>query len=238
MRNYLIINGKNSREIHGLIIQEFAPISKPKKRIETTEIDGRDGDVVDELGYSAYDKEVSIGLHGDFNIDEVIEYFNTSGEVIFSNEQGKVYRFGIYEQIDFERLVRYRTAEVTFHVQPFKHSSDEPLLEWTNSGTDTMAEIKVDNIGNVIARPYITMEASGHLVIDVDNVTKLKADLPEQMKVIIDCEEMNAVNEEGRYLNRYFIGDYKSLYVPMGEHSIKVGGDVTSLSIKHYIRWI
>ena len=125
MRNYCIINGKNSRLIRGLLIQELPPIVKPEIRTEVTEIDGRDGDIVSTLGYSAYDKTMKIGLYGDYDIDEVISFFDTSGTVVFSNEIEKYYNFAIYQQIDFERLARFREAEVTFHVQPFKYSTTE-----------------------------------------------------------------------------------------------------------------
>lgn len=126
--NYLVLNGIKSNTVKGLLIQSLPPISKPLLRTEVIEIDGRDGDITNDLGYSAYDREVTIGLHGDFNIDNVINYFNGSGEVIFSNEPEKKYRYKIIEQIDYERLIRYRTATVTFHVQPFKLSATQAAL--------------------------------------------------------------------------------------------------------------
>ena len=99
MRNYIILNGKDSREISGLLIQSLPPISKPKIRTNTEEIDGRDGDIVTKLGYSAYDKELSIGLYGNYNVDEVIEYFNSKGTVVFSNEPDKYYNYEIIDSI-------------------------------------------------------------------------------------------------------------------------------------------
>ena len=125
MRNYIILNGRPSLELKGLLIQELPTIMKPPIRYNAEEIDGVDGDKVERLGYGAYDKELLIGLHGDFDLDEVIEYFDSSGEVIFSNEPDKYYRYEILEQIDFARLVRFREATVTFHVQPFKYSAVE-----------------------------------------------------------------------------------------------------------------
>lgn len=120
--NYIILNGEISTNIQGLLIQELPPITKPKIRTQIEEIDGKDGDIVTPLGYSAYDKEMSIGLYGDFDIDEIISYFNSSGTVTFSNEEDKYYNYQILEQIDFERLIRFRTATVKMHVQPFKYS--------------------------------------------------------------------------------------------------------------------
>ena len=53
MRNYVIQNGKDSRYIKGLLIQELLPITKPLMRTSIEQIDGRDGDVITRLGYSA-----------------------------------------------------------------------------------------------------------------------------------------------------------------------------------------
>ena len=131
--NYVILNTVKSTTIKGLLIQSLPPISKPKVRTKTDEIDGRDGDIVTKLGYSAYDKQMTIGLFGDFDIDEVIEYFASEGTVIFSNEPDKYYYYEIIQQIDFQRLIRFRTATVTFHVQPFKYSAVDNSFSFTKN---------------------------------------------------------------------------------------------------------
>lgn len=131
--NYITINGIRSDTVRGLLIQSLPPITKPKMRTSIEEIDGRDGDVITKLGYSAYDKEVSIGLYGDFDIDDCIKFFDSEGNVVFSNEPDKYYRFTIIDQIDFERLIRFRTATVKFHVQPFKLSDVDKSITWSSN---------------------------------------------------------------------------------------------------------
>ena len=121
--NYVVLNGVKSNTIKGLLIQSLPPVSKPLMRTQVEQIDGRDGDIVTNLGYSSYNKKMKIGLHGDFDIDDVIAYFDSAGTVTFSNEPGKYYNYQIIEQIDFERLLRFREATVTFHVQPFKYAA-------------------------------------------------------------------------------------------------------------------
>ena len=75
-RPYLVINGKDSRSINGLIISTLPMIALPPKRTKTEEIDGRDGDIISVLGYAAYDKTFEIGLKQECNVDDVIAFFN------------------------------------------------------------------------------------------------------------------------------------------------------------------
>ena len=156
MRNTVTINGISSATIEGLLIQELPPIVKPRMRTELIEIDGRPGDIVAELGYASYDKTFTVGLFGDYDVDEVIAFFASSGTVTFSNEPDKYYLFSQLEQIDFERLVRFRKAEVTLHVQPYKYKvNDTPV---TGDGS-----VNVNNSGNAIAYPSLTITGSGEI---------------------------------------------------------------------------
>lgn len=236
---YLIINGVSSKNITGLLIQSLPPISKPKIRTSIEEIDGRDGDIVTTLGYAAYDKPISIGLKGDYNIDDVIEYFNGSGQVIFSNEIDKYYNFAIYDTIDFNRLIRFRTATLNMHVQPFKYSVDEPPIKWTNTNGTTIANISVRNTGNIYSKPILTITGSGTVNVYIDNTQILELALSAAGEtIIIDVEGMNATDTDGNYLNRQVTGDYDNLIFKVGSNSLRVTGTLTSITIDKYSRWI
>lgn len=135
MRYYVIINGVNSLTIQGLAISKLPSISKPMMRNMREEIDGRDGDITTELGYGAYDKSLEIGLFGNYDINEIIAFFNSKGTIVFSDEPDKYYNFEILEKIDFEKLLKFKTAIVSIHCQPFKY----PL-------TETPQEIEYDYV--------------------------------------------------------------------------------------------
>lgn len=130
MRNEIILNGKTSKSIKGLIIQSLPPISMPQTRTQIEEIDGKDGDIVTKLGFASYDKSFGIGLSYDYDVDDVIAFFQSEGTVTFSNEPGKYYNYQMLNQIDFERLIRFKTATVTMHVQPFKYSNIETVKSY------------------------------------------------------------------------------------------------------------
>lgn len=236
---YIIINGVSSKHINGLLIQSLPPISKPRIRTSVEEIDGRDGDIVTTLGYAAYDKPITIGLKGDYNVDEVIKYFNTSGKITFSNELDKYYKFAIYDTIDFNRLIRFKTANINLHVQPFKYSLDEPPINFNNTGQQTVITLSVRNTGNIYSKPKITITGSNTITVYVNNTQIFNIELAETGEtIVIDAIEMNATDGEGNYLNRQVTGDYDNFRLATGVSNLTVTGAVTSLKLENYSRWI
>ena len=203
--SWICLNGTMSTTVQGLLIQTLPPISKPLMRTMIEEIDGRDGDIVIKLGYSAYDKEITIGLHGDYDVDEVISFFNSEGEVIFSNEPDKFYRYQILEQIDFEHLLRFKTATVTFHVQPFKYSTIERPLSFEID--ENTSSIEVINTGNYKSRPKITIYGNGNLTLGVNEQTIFAIALGTEGQITIDTESMEAFKGD-TLKNRLVSGNY------------------------------
>lgn len=234
---YIIINGVSSRNIDGLLIQSLPPITKPKIRTSIEEIDGRDGDIVTKLGYAAYDKTIQIGLKGDYNVDDVIEYFNQSGRIIFSNELDKYYKFAVYDAIDFNKLIRFKTATVNIHVQPFKYAADEQPIIVNPQGT--ISNITVRNTGNIYSKPKITLTGKYTATIYIDNVEILSCELGnEESTMIIDAAEMNAISPNGNYLNRQVTGDYNNLIFKPKNSILTVTGQLNEIKVENYNRWI
>lgn len=230
MINYIELNGEKSTDVKGLIIQSLPPISKPKMRTSIDEIDGRDGDIVTKLGYSAYDKEVSIGLHGDFDIDDAISFFDSEGEVVFGNERDKYYRYQILDQIDFERLLRFRTATVKLHVQPFKYDAVDRVFEAMGKS------VTLRNRGNVASRPTVTVYGSGTVELAINAVTVLTMAIGGGY-ITIDAEEMNARHGDA-LVNRHVSGDYSDVKLNVGENTISCSGAVTEIKVEDYSRWV
>lgn len=231
--NYCVLNGIKSNTVKGLLIQSLPAITKPLMRTQIEQIDGRDGDVVTELGYSAYDKQMKIGLYGDFEINDVIKFFSSEGTVVFSNEVDKYYNYKIIAQIDFERLIKYRTATVTFHVQPFKYSAvDESITE----DTTEITSISVFSRGNTTAKPRITLYGSGIVNISLNGKAIFVVDIDDEF-ITIDATEMNAF--QGDVLkNRFVQGDYDDLSFHFGTNVLSWSGNVTQITVENFSRWI
>ena len=147
MRDYIILNGVNSNTISGLLISTLPSISKPKIRTQTEEIDGRDGDIVTKLGYSAYDKEIEIGLYGNYDTDEVIEYFKQFEDSIQKSTSGKEIA-ELNKQIEdkINYLLGYEASKDLFK---------EPITATTVFGNGQVFTcIVLDKIAEAIAKKY------------------------------------------------------------------------------------
>lgn len=233
MRNYIIINGVNSLTINGLAIKELPSISKPAIRTLTEAIDGRDGDIVTKLGYSAYDKNMDIGLYGNYDIDDIIAYFNQSGTITFSNETDKYYYFEILNQIDFEKLIKFRTANVVFHCQPFKYEVGESAIALSSG--DTI----VENKGNIYSKPIINIEGSGTISVSLNGNQIFSIDMSNNSEITIDTSKLEAYDPNTSVLlNRIVTGDYDDFKLESGNNTISLSGTITSANITYVSRWL
>lgn len=234
MRYYVILNGVNSLTINGLAIKELPPISKPLMRATKEEIDGRNGDIITDLGYSAYDKAVEIGLYGNsYDINDIIAFFNNSGTVVFSDEDDKYYYFKIINQIDYEKLLKFKTATVVFHCQPFKYKVNEnpiTLVEGNNT---------ITNLGNIYAKPIITIVGSGTITISLDGNQVFSIDLSSNSKIVLDTSNLQAYDpDNGQLLNRLVTGDYDTFKINSGTNTLGLEGTITTAQLTFYQRWL
>ncbi len=223
----------DSSTIAGLIITSLPPISKPKMRTSTTEIDGLDGDIVENLGYKSYTKTISIGLSYDYDIDEVINYFNGQGKLVLSNEPDKYYNAQIIDNIDFEKLLRFKTADVSFHVQPYKYLLNETKQILT---VTTETSLTVENQGYEKSKPIITIYGSGTIQISINNINVFSVTIDEDDEYIT----VDSMQEEaycGATLkNRNMNGDFPLL--DSGESVISWTGTVTKIEVEPKSRWL
>lgn len=223
----------DSETIPGLIITNIPPITKPKMKTSITKIDGRDGDIIEELGYESYTKSIGIGLTRNYDIDRVMKYFTGVGELIISDEPDKVYKAQIIEKIDYERLIRFKTAVVKFYTQPYKYLKDEKsiILDINNE-----TSLKITNVGLEKSKPIITLEGTGTIEISLNGFNLFKYVFPEnEKKVVIDSLEEEAYLDNV-LKNRNMLGTFPIFEV--GENTISWSGNLTQISIEPKSRWL
>ena len=232
--NYVIWNGKDSREINGLLICELPPITKPQIRVKETVIDGVDGSLIEELGYESYDKTIAVGLKIGADVDEIIEYFTGNGKIVFSNEPNKYYIARIIKGIDYSRLLRFRKANITFRVQPFKYNNEEFDI-YADAESES---VSVVNEGNHTAKPLITIEGEGTVILSVNDTVICEYTFPEgENTVTLDSEKQEAYLESIKNLrNRTMLGEFPIF--KKGANVLSWSGAVEGIRIKRYSRWL
>lgn len=231
--SYIEWKGIKSSTIPGLLICELPPITKPKMRTSITKIDGRDGDVIEDLGYESYTKNVKIGLTRNYDIDEIAKYFTGEGTLNLSDEPNKIYNCRIIDKIDFEKLLRFKTATVKFHTQPFKFLKNEAVKELTIT---TQTSLVVNNQGLEISKPIITLYGSGNVEVAINGSTVFEYTFPAgETSVVIDSLQEEAYLN-GVYKNRYMLGEFPELKV--GNNTITWTGALTKIKVEPKSRWI
>ena len=225
--------GISSNTIPGLIICELPPISKPKMKTNIIKIDGRDGDIIEDLGYESYTKNIKIGLSKNYDIDQVIKYFTGAGELVLSNEPDKVYICKISDKIDYNKLLRFKTATIKFYTQPFKYKNEEPKVKLI---IQSETSLTVNNIGLEESKPIVKLKGSGTVDISLNGATVFNYSFPNnETEVIIDSLEQEAYLN-GVYKNRYMTGEFPIL-IP-GENEISWTGSLTEIEIEPKSRWL
>ncbi len=230
------INWKNinSDTIQGLIITDLPPITKAKRRTSSTVIDGRDGDIIDYLGYEPYVKPLTIGLKPDADIDKVISYFNGEGDLVMSNEPNKVYKAQIIDKIDYDRLLRFRKAIVNFYVQPYKFLYNESKIDLIINAETSLV---VPNVGLEKSKPIITLYGEGVIELQINNIAVFEVNIDDEY-ITIDCLEEDAYKDSINNLkNRKMIGDFP-IYLELGNNTISWSGNLTRIIIEPKSRWI
>ena len=226
----MIFKGINSNTIQGLIICKEPPISSPKKRIKEIVIDGRDGTIVEELGYEPYIKPVEIGITQKANLNDILSYFSGDGDLILNCENDKYYKASIYNQIDLEKLIRYRTGKIEFYCQPFKYKVSDDFVVVTNS---------VINSGNIYSKPIIRLEKQNTSTIDITiNGVRFKYTFDtNDTYVEIDCEEMEA-KYEGINRNRKLEIGFEFPKLKVGTNTITKNDGDSIIKVKRKDRWL
>lgn len=229
--SYVIWNGKKSSDVPGLIICDLPPISKPQIKTEIIEIDGTDGDFVQNLGYKSYTKTISIGLTRNYDIDEVIKYFSGSGILTLSNESDKYYYAQIIDSIDFNKLINFKTASIKFHVQPYKYKLNESNVELNITSED---ELIVNNQGLETSNPIITLYGSGLVELSINDVKTLSVNIDSEF-IVIDSMNQEAYKNTS-LKNRNMIGEFPKL-LP-GNNKITWNGSLTKIIVNPKSRWL
>ena len=221
-----VFKGISSEEMQVVVEEEEHFIARAAQRYERTEIEGRDGAIYDELGYSDVEKSIVVQCLNVEKIDDILSWLNGIGELEY-NERTTMARF--YSELVPERKACIRIIEASFIREPFWCKANDSYV---------IASDSVENEGNIGSRPIIRLEKNtdDSVELTIGNV-RFQYDFLEEPYVEIDCEEKTA-KYNGLNRSRQLTIGYNYPLLQKGDNIITTHSGDATIKIKRKDRWL
>lgn len=218
---------KTSTEMKVLVEEEQHFLAKASQRVEMIEIEGRDGAIYNELGYSVIERPIKVQILDNSKLDDILAWLNGEGTLEY-NERVTTARF--YSIIEPIRSATIKIASFNFIRDPFWYKATDNYVIVTT---------KVTNEGNIQSRPIIRLEKKTNNSIDITiGEVRFTYTFPTgDTYVEIDCEEMKATYN-GLLRNRQLEIGYEFPLLPVGQSTITIHSGDATVKVKRKDRWL
>lgn len=219
--------GISSDDMKVIVEEETLFLAKAPQRYEKVEIDGKDGALFEELGYSIIERPIKIHILDNSKLDEILSWLNGKGELEYN---GRITTARFYNEIEPERTATIKVADFDFIRDPFWYKANDDYVTVTST---------VTNEGNIASRPIIRLEKNTEDSIDLTiGGVRFTYNFPDdEDHVEIDCEEMEATYN-GLLRNRQLSIGYEFPLLPVGESTVTVHSGDATIKVKRKDRWL
>lgn len=129
----------SSTDMQVIIEEEEHFIARAAKRYETIEIEGRDGAIFNELGYSYVERPIYVQCLNIDKIDDILAWLDGEGEFEY---KGKKTTARFYSELDPQREGYIRIIDTTFIRDPFWIKANEEFVTVKESKVTETEESK------------------------------------------------------------------------------------------------
>lgn len=226
---YFIYNGKDSRDM-GVILESLPPITRPKRRMETLTIPGRNGTLcIDEGTYESNPISLKCTLKRGIDPRRITTWLEPFGNITFSDEIDKYYKARIVNSIPLERVFRIsRQFILQLELQPFAYGKEKYRKKYLTGITH---EFYIPN-ANTNMFPYIKVSGWEEISLTINDRTMVIT--PDEY-VELDCELQIAYKDKISANDRVY-GPFFEL--KPGENTISIFGNYTELEIVYQKMYI
>lgn len=219
--------GISSEDMKVVVEEEQHFLAKAQQRVETTSIEGRDGDIIEFLGYSNIERPIKVQMLDSNKLDDILSWLNGSGVFEYQNRITNAY---FYQAVEPIRTSSIKVADLMFSRDPFWYKKDDEFVVVTD---------KIINSGNVYSKPIIRLEKGTSDVIEltIANVRFKYTFNNDETYVEIDCENMNAFYN-GLMRNSLLEIGYDFPILNVGENSIIINSGDPAIKVKRKDRWL
>lgn len=221
-----IFNNISSTDMEVIIEEEEHFLGKASQRYERSEIEGRNGALFDEQGYTVIERPMKVQILNLDKLDKILGWLNGVGILEY---KGRITKARFYNEIAPIRTANIKIADVTFIRDPFWNKKRDDFIEVTNI---------ILNEGNIYAEPIIKLKRNTLDKIDITiNDVRFIYNFNNEEYVNIDCEEQ-IVEYEKNNRNRQIEIGYKFPTIKPGENKIIVHSGDARIFIKRKDRWL
>lgn len=218
--------GISSKDMQVVIEEEEHFITRAQQRYEVIEIEGKDGALFDELGYSYVERPIYVQCLNIDKIDDILSWLNGSGEFEYKD---RVTTARFYSELEPQRNACIRIIDTTFIREPFWYKSQDNYIK---------IEDIVKNEGNIESRPIIKLEKTTSNEVDITiNGIRFKYNFGQDTYVEIDCEE-KTIKYEGFNRNRQMKITYDFPKLKIGNNTVTINSGTCNIKAKRKDRWL
>ena len=219
--------GISSNEMKVIVEEEDNLIAKASLKYEQIDVDGMNGSIYNELGYSDVERSLKIYVMDISKIDDILSWLNGEGILEYKNRTSKAF---FYSTIEPQRSSSIKTIDFSFIRSPFWYDVNDQFV--------TVSDENIYNYGNVYSMPIIKLEKNTSDSVDITvNDVRFIYNFDEDNKVEIDCEEMNATCD-GILKNRNLEIDFEFPILKPGNNKILINSGDATIKIKRKDRWL
>lgn len=218
--------GISSEEMQVVVEEEEHFIARAAQRHEIIEIEGRDGALFEEQGYSYVERPIYVQCLNINKIDDILAWLDGEGEFEY---KGRTTIARFYSQLEPQRSACIRIIDTTFIRDPFWHKASDEYIEVTDN---------IVNEGNIKSRPILRLEKNADDEVEISiNDVRFKYNFGEDTYVEIDCEN-KTIKYEGINRNRQIEISYKFPKLNVGNNSIIFNSGTCIIKAKRKDRWL
>lgn len=219
--------GISSSEMKVIVEEEDNLIAKASHKYEQIDIDGMNGSIYNELGYSDVERSLKIYVMDISKIDDILSWLNGEGILEYKNRISKAF---FYSTIEPQRSSSIKTIDFSFIRSPFWYDVNDHFV--------TVSDGNIYNYGNVYSTPIIKLEKNTSDSVDITvNEVRFIYNFDEDNKVEIDCEELNATCD-GILKNRNLEIGFEFPILAPGNNKIVINSGDAIIKIKRKDCWL
>lgn len=150
--------GISSNDMQVVIEEEEHFIARAARRYEVTEIEGRDGAIFNELGYSYVERPIYVQCLNTNKIDDILAWLDGEGEFEY---KGRKTTARFYSQLEPQRETVIRIIDTTFIRDPFWTKLEDEFVE-VKGDKEKNAEAENINLKGTIPVKFKKFKISGN----------------------------------------------------------------------------